>query len=79
MKRLRDRYRALLLDLDGTLYRGHEVIVGAPEALAADGQADQRLVYVTNNASRGPQVVAAHLSELGFPAAPDDVVTSAQA
>jgi HAD superfamily hydrolase (TIGR01450 family) len=79
VKRLRDRYRALLLDLDGTLYRGHEVIEGAPEALAADGQAGRRLVYVTNNASRSPQVVAAHLSELGFAATADDVVTSAQA
>ncbi|MBF6302406.1 HAD-IIA family hydrolase [Nocardia amamiensis] len=79
MKRLRDRYRALLLDLDGTLYRGHEVIEGAPEALTADGDAAQRLVYVTNNASRGPAVVAAHLADLGFPASADDVVTSAQA
>ncbi|WP_330231787.1 HAD-IIA family hydrolase [Nocardia sp. NBC_00508] len=79
MKRLRDRYRALLLDLDGTLYRGHEVIEGAPKALTATGEAAQRLVYVTNNASRGPAVVAAHLAELGFPASADDVVTSAQA
>lgn len=85
-----------MLDLDGTLYRGHEVIEGAPEALAATGDANavgapttsagagatppaQRLVYVTNNASRGPDAVAAHLSELGFPATTDDVVTSAQA
>ncbi|WP_028479852.1 HAD-IIA family hydrolase [Nocardia sp. CNY236] len=78
MKRLRDRYRALLLDLDGTLYRGHEVITGAPEALVCR-EALQRLVYVTNNASRGPEVVAQHLAELGFPATTDDVVTSAQA
>src|SRR5690606_20645450 len=33
----------------------------------------------TNNASRGPDAVAAHLAELGYPATPDDVVTSAQA
>ncbi|MEU2031016.1 HAD-IIA family hydrolase [Nocardia amamiensis] len=79
MKRLRDRYRALLLDLDGTLYRGHEVIEGAPEALTVSGDAAQRLVYVTNNASRGPAIVAAHLADLGFPASADDVVTSAQA
>ncbi|MFI9507732.1 HAD-IIA family hydrolase [Nocardia sp. NPDC052566] len=81
MTRLRDRYEALLLDLDGTLYRGPVVIEGAPEALVAgaDSGAAQRLVYVTNNASRGPDVVAEHLVELGFPATTDDVVTSAQA
>ncbi|WP_062993730.1 HAD-IIA family hydrolase [Nocardia anaemiae] len=78
MKRLRERYEALLLDLDGTLYRGPEVIEGAPEALA-DSVVAQRLVYVTNNASRGPDVVARHLAELGFAAEADDVVTSAQA
>ncbi|MFX0578744.1 HAD-IIA family hydrolase [Nocardia nepalensis] len=78
MKRLRDRYEALLLDLDGTLYRGSEVIEGAPEALA-DSAVPHRLVYVTNNASRGPEVVARHLAELGFVAKTDDVVTSAQA
>ena len=32
--RLRDRFGALLLDLDGTLYRGNDVIPGAPEALS---------------------------------------------
>ncbi|MFR9752543.1 HAD-IIA family hydrolase [Nocardia sp. 004] len=79
MKRLRDHYRALLLDLDGTLYRGHEVIDGAPEAVSTVGDTTQRVVYVTNNASRGPGVVASHLTELGFAATTDDVVTSAQA
>ncbi|MGW4371400.1 HAD-IIA family hydrolase [Nocardia takedensis] len=78
MTRLRDRYAALLLDLDGTLYRGAEVIEGAPAALAG-GAADQRLVYVTNNASRSPGSVAGHLRELGFAADTDEVVTSAQA
>ncbi len=73
---LRAGYDALLLDLDGTLYVGADVVPGAPAALAGS---DQRLLYVTNNASRGPDVVAAHLSELGFTAATEDVVTSAQA
>ncbi|WP_240771772.1 HAD-IIA family hydrolase [Nocardia sp. CS682] len=77
-QRLRDRYEALLLDLDGTLYRGDAVIEGAPAALAPDETA-QRLMYVTNNASRAPKTVAAHLAELGFRASTDEVVTSAQA
>ncbi|MEV0761727.1 HAD-IIA family hydrolase [Nocardia sp. NPDC050435] len=78
MARLRDGYEALLLDLDGTLYRGPVVIDGAPAALAA-ARGEQRLVYVTNNASRAPGTVAEHLAELGYPATTDDVVTSAQA
>jgi HAD superfamily hydrolase (TIGR01450 family) len=38
-----------------------------------------RLAFVTNNAARPPAAVAAHLSELGIPAAADEVITSAQA
>ncbi|APE34276.1 HAD family hydrolase [Nocardia mangyaensis] len=79
MNRLRDRYEALLLDLDGTLYRGPAVIDGGPKALAPEGDSAQRLVYVTNNAARGPGAVAGHLAELGYPATAADVVTSAQA
>ncbi|WP_433590867.1 HAD-IIA family hydrolase [Nocardia sp. CA-145437] len=76
--RLRDRFEALLLDLDGTLFRGHERIPGAPEALSAGAPA-QRLMYVTNNASRSADAVALHLRDLGFDAHEDEVVTSAQA
>ncbi|WP_280400129.1 HAD-IIA family hydrolase [Nocardia carnea] len=74
--RLRDGYEALLLDLDGTLYRGSAVIEGGPAELAGGGQ---RLVYVTNNASRAAGSVAAHLAEMGYRAGETDVVTSAQA
>ncbi|MGV9665869.1 HAD-IIA family hydrolase [Nocardia niigatensis] len=76
--RLRDRFEALLLDLDGTLFRGHEPIPGASEALSA-GDSEQRLMYVTNNASRSADAVALHLRDLGFDAHEDAVVTSAQA
>ncbi len=74
---LREGFDALLLDLDGTLYRGADVIAGAPAALS--GGAGQALMYVTNNASRSASTVAEHLRELGFHATVDEVVTSAQA
>ena len=38
-----------------------------------------RVAFVTNNAARTPEAVAAHLRDLGVAAEPDDVVTSAQA
>jgi len=73
---LRSRYDVLLLDLDGTVYRGAHAVPGAKEALDRDGS---RLLYVTNNASRRPDDVAAHLRELGFRADRESVVTSSQA
>lgn len=69
------QHDCLLLDLDGTLFRGHAPTEGAIETLAA---VDSRALFVTNNASRSAGEVAAHLRELGFTANADDVVTSAQ-
>lgn len=69
-------YDCLLLDLDGTVFRGAEPTPNAIASLAAAG--DARQLYVTNNASRSAPEVAEHLTSLGFTAAPGDVVTSAQ-
>lgn len=76
MSSLRARHDALLVDLDGTVYAGSAPIPGAVTALCADGP---HVFYVTNNASRSPGDVAAHLRELGLPAVDSDVITSAQA
>lgn len=65
----------LLLDLDGTLFRGSQPIAGAAEALSV---VTSRTLFLTNNASRSALQVAHHLRELGFEAEPDDVVTSGQ-
>lgn len=69
-----------LLDLDGVVYVGAEAVAHAAESL--DEALDvygMRAAFVTNNAARTPATVAAHLVALGLRAAPEDVVTSAQA
>jgi len=68
-----------VLDLDGVLYVGADAVPGAVEGVGAAADMGCRPAYVTNNASRTPEDVAAHLTRLGFEAGPDDVVTSAQA
>jgi HAD superfamily hydrolase (TIGR01450 family) len=72
---LAQQYDCLLLDLDGTVFRGHELTDGAAESLE---KTPGRTLFVTNNASRSVGEVATHLHELGLQAADDDVVTSAQ-
>lgn len=69
-----DAYDALLVDLDGTVFRGGVAVDGA-----ADGLSGRPVVYVTNNASRAPQEVADHLGSMGFVVGSSDVLTSAQA
>jgi HAD superfamily hydrolase (TIGR01450 family) len=72
-------YDVALLDLDGVVYLGSQAVSGAPQALAAARELGMRLAFVTNNAARTPDVVAAHLSDLGIPAQQAEVTTSAQA
>ncbi len=72
---LAQEHDCLLLDLDGTVFRGHELTDGASESLE---KAAGRKLFVTNNASRSADQVAGHLHDIGLPATADDVVTSAQ-
>lgn len=71
-----DGYAGVVCDLDGVVYRGHAAVQHAVSALES---LRVPVVYATNNASRPPGDVAAHLGRLGLGAAVSDVVTSAQA
>ncbi|MFC4076097.1 TIGR01457 family HAD-type hydrolase [Salinithrix halophila] len=73
------RYRGYLIDLDGTLFRGKEVI---PEGLQFIEKLEERglsYLYLTNNSSRRPEQVAEKLRGFGYPAHPEQVVTSSAA
>src|ERR1700744_1374443 len=72
---LAQQYDCLLLDLDGTVFRGHALTEGAAESL---DKVSGRKLFVTNNASRSAGEVAEHLRDIGLKATADDVVTSAQ-
>lgn len=72
-------YDAALFDLDGVLYLGEAPVPHAAAAVRAVREAGIRVAFVTNNASRRPEVVAEQLTALDIPARPDEVVTSAQA
>lgn len=69
-------YDSLLLDLDGTIWEGGRPIPGAVETVNAAGLPS---VYITNNASRGPDQVAEMLRGIGLEVGADDVLTAAQA
>jgi HAD superfamily hydrolase (TIGR01450 family) len=76
---LTERYDLVMLDLDGVVYIGPDVVPGAAEQIERVEQAGLHVAFVTNNASRPPATVAEHLRELGVRADAGDVVTSAQA
>lgn len=76
---LNEIHDAMLLDLDGVVYIGPRAVPAAPEAVGKARAAGARVAFVTNNAGRTPARIAEHLTELGVGAAPEDVVTSAEA
>jgi HAD superfamily hydrolase (TIGR01450 family) len=75
VKSIAQEYDCLLIDLDGTVFRGAQPTDGAVQSL---DEVRSRKLFVTNNASRSADEVAALLRDLGFTATGEDVVTSAQ-
>ncbi|HZW44774.1 MAG TPA: HAD-IIA family hydrolase [Dermatophilaceae bacterium] len=74
-----DAYDGVVCDLDGVVYRGHQVVPHAVESLLSALSAGVLVVYATNNASRTPSEVSDQLDELGLPGTGARIVTSAQA
>lgn len=73
------RIRALLIDLDGVIYRGESPMPGASGLLPALAELGIEYVFVTNNSTLTPRQVAAKLGSLAVATTPDHVVTSALA
>ena len=70
------RYRAVVSDLDGTVYRGGRPLPGAVEALARLRAAGIRVLFVSNNPTRTAAAYAERLHGIGVAAQPADVLTS---
>jgi HAD superfamily hydrolase (TIGR01450 family) len=68
----------VLADLDGVIYAGENAIPFAVDALNS-AALNHRVAFVTNNASRTTESIAAHLRTLGLTVVADDVVSSPQA
>ncbi len=65
-----------VLDMDGTIYLGDNVLAGAIEFCNRIIEGGRKLLYFTNNASKAPEDYVNKLSRLGFPCKRKNVVTS---
>ena len=72
-------YDLVIFDLDGVIYLIDKPIPGAAGAVERLRSEGTPVAYATNNASRRAPDVAALLTGMGVPAAPDEVLTSAGA
>jgi glycerol 3-phosphatase-2 len=76
---LAGRFQGIVFDLDGVVYLGDEVVAAAPGALDQVRGLGVKVVFVTNNSYRPPDLVVEKLNRLGVKAAEGEVLTSAQA
>lgn len=72
---LADQFDGLLIDLDGVVWIGRELVPGAVEALGALVAEGTEIVFVTNNSVKQPAEYASRLRDIGIPTADDRVLT----
>ena len=71
--------KALIIDMDGVLWRGSEPLPGIAEFFAFLRRRDIRFVVATNNSSRTEPQYAERLAAYGAQVAVDEILTSASA
>lgn len=74
-----DKRLAALIDLDGTMFHGSQMIEGADELIRSLRAWGVPYLFVTNNSTRTPDQVAELLCSLGISASAEDVLTTSQA
>ena len=74
-----DDISGIMIDMDGTVYKGNEVIEGAPEFVERLKQKKIPFVFLTNNSASGRKHYLNKLKRMGFDVTIDNILTSATA
>lgn len=74
-KRL-EAIKVFVLDMDGTVYLGNNVIDGAVQFVENARAMGKRVLFFTNNASRNKEIYMTRLTKMGFAPAQGDILTS---
>lgn len=70
--------RSVVLDLDGTLYRGQEVLQGAVESVRDLRERGLMIWFVTNNSGISQTGLWERLTRMGFAPSPDEILGTAR-
>ncbi len=72
-------YTTYLIDLDGVIYRGNELLPGAQEFVAWLEAQHKKYLFLTNNSFATSEQVLGKLTRLGIPASESHLLTAGQA
>jgi len=75
---LADKFDGFLVDLDGVVWIGRELVPGSAETLRSLLDAGKEIVFVTNNPGKLASSYAQQLRDAGIPVADDRVVTAGE-
>ncbi|MDQ2622703.1 MAG: HAD-IIA family hydrolase [Actinomycetota bacterium] len=73
---LADSYDGFLIDLDGVVWLGHQLIPGAAETVSALAASGKRFAFVTNSPRLSPARQANLLRDAGVPARDEQLITA---
>jgi glycerol-1-phosphatase len=76
---LADEFDGLLVDLDGVVWVGREMVPGSAEALRSLLKAGKEIVFVTNNPGKPAAEYARRLGEASVEVGPERIVTAGEA
>lgn len=71
--------KGYLIDLDGTMFNGNEVIDGAIDFVNRLNQANRPYLFLTNNATRNQSELLEKFERLGFSTSKEHIYTAAMA
>ena len=65
-----------IIDLDGTVYRGGNLLPGADRGVETLREAGVELLFFSNNPTKDSEAYAEHLTDIGVPATPDEACSA---
>lgn len=77
LERFPDRlYKGYVFDLDGTIYLGDDMLPGAKRVIEKLRELGKRVVFLSNNPTKDPEMYAEKLTKLGLPTPEDEIVNT---
>ena len=69
-------YEGYVFDLDGTIYLGDELLPGARRLIETLRDRGKKVVFLSNNPTRNPEMYAEKLTRLGLETLPSEIVNT---
>src|SRR5919199_976602 len=69
-------YEGYVFDLDGTIYLGDELLPGAERLILKLRELDKRVVFLSNNPTKDPEMYAEKLTDLGIDTPASEIINT---